>query len=84
DPAAKLAEPDAQALARAYTQALHAARAAGYSDCTPGRFILPGELEGSPVLTFAPLPPGPYPRGALGREFERRFEAYKREVAKPF
>jgi predicted YcjX-like family ATPase len=34
-----------------------AARAAGFSDCTPGRFLLPGDLEGSPALTFAPLPP---------------------------
>lgn len=84
DPSAPLAETEAQKLARSYTAALHAARNAGFSDCTPGRFILPGELEGSPVLTFAPLPPGPYPRGSLGREFERRFEAYKREVARPF
>lgn len=84
DPSARLAETEAQGLARAYTAALNAAREAGFSDCTPGRFILPGELEGSPVLTFAPLPPGFYPRGSLGREFERRFEAYKTQVARPF
>lgn len=84
DPSHKLSEPDAQALANTYTAALHEARSAGFSDCTPGRFILPGELEGSPVLTFAPLRSGSYPRGSLGREFERRFEAYKREVATPF
>jgi len=45
---------------------------------------LPGELDGSPVLTFAPLPMGEAPRGSTAREFERRFEAYKREVVKPF
>jgi len=84
DADAPLSEPDAQALAGAFTQALQAARGAGFSDCTPGRFILPGELEGSPVLTFAPLPEGRYGRGSLGREFERRYEAYKREVARPF
>jgi hypothetical protein len=84
DPAAKLDEPTATALARDWTAYLHAARAAGYSDCTPGRFILPGDLDGSPALTFAPLPPGTTPRGSLTREFDRRFEAYKAQVVKPF
>ncbi|SFI92581.1 YcjX family protein [Jannaschia pohangensis] len=84
DPAAKLVEPVAQALARSYTAALQQARAAGAYDLTPGRFLLPGELEGSPVLTFAPLPPGEAPRGSLRREMERRFEAYKRQVVQPF
>jgi len=84
DTAAKLDEPAAQALAAAYTGYIHAAREAGYSDCSPGRFHLPGDLAGSPALTFAPLPPGPAPRGSLAREFERRYEAYKARVVKPF
>jgi len=85
DGAAPLDEPRAQALARAFTGYLSAARAAGYSDCTPGRFLLPGDLAGSPVLTFAPLPrPDSPPRRSLWHEMERRFEAYKREVVKPF
>jgi len=84
DPAARLDEPVAQGLAAAWTGWLAAARAAGLSDCTPGRFLLPGDLAGSPVLTFAPLPPGNAPRGSLSREFARRYEAYKREVVRPF
>jgi len=84
DGAAPLDEPAAAALARAFTGYLTAARAAGYSDCTPGRFLLPGDLAGSPALTFAPLPPGPAPRGSLAREFARRYEAYKSRVVKPF
>ncbi|MDG4647398.1 YcjX family protein [Roseibacterium sp. SDUM158017] len=84
DPGAKLDEPAAAALARGWTAYLAAAREAGLSDCTPGRFLLPGDLEGSPALTFAPLPPGPAPRGSLGREFARRYEAYKAQVVKPF
>lgn len=85
DRAASFDEPDARALTKAYTAYLTEARDAGYSDCTPGRFLLPGELEGSPALTFAPLPrPGQLPRGSLWREMERRFEAYKRQVVKPF
>ena len=78
-------EPRAKALAGAFALYLQAARAAGYSDCTPGRFLLPGDLAGSPVLTFAPLPrPERTPRGSLWREMERRFEAYKEKVVKPF
>jgi predicted YcjX-like family ATPase len=75
----------AQGLARAWAATLAEAKAAGFSDCGPGRFLLPGDLAGSPVLTFAPLPfDGEAPRGSLWREFARRFEAYKRLVVKPF
>ncbi|MGI3168706.1 YcjX family protein [Pseudooceanicola sp. C21-150M6] len=78
-------EADAHALAELYTRYLEAAREEGYSDLTPGRFLLPGEMAGSPVLTFAPLPPEDQPaRRGLWREMERRFEAYKSRVAKPF
>ncbi|TNF20619.1 MAG: YcjX family protein [Rhodobacteraceae bacterium] len=85
DSTAPFEEPQARALAAAFTAYLDAARNNGYSDCTPGRFLLPGELEGAPVLTFAPLPePAQTPRRSLWREMERRFDAYKREVVKPF
>jgi len=85
DPTAKLDEPVAKSLAAAFAAYLQAARAAGYSDCSPGRFLLPGDLAGSPVLTFAPLAkPDQTRRGTLWREMERRYEAYKREVVKPF
>ena len=84
DGALPLDEPRAQALAAAFTAYLAAARAAGWSDCTPGRFLLPGDLAGSPVLTFAPLPkPASTPRDSLWREMERRFEAYKARVVQP-
>ncbi|WP_371229185.1 YcjX family protein [Roseovarius sp. 2305UL8-3] len=82
---ARLDEPVAQALAKGFTAYLSAAREAGFYDCTPGRFLLPGDLAGSPVLTFAPLPkPATTPRRSLWREMERRFEAYKAQVVKPF
>ncbi len=85
DGALRLDETRAQALAASFTGYLNAARAAGYSDCTPGRFLLPGDLAGSPVLTFAPLPrPAMTPRGSLWREMNRRFEAYKDRVVQPF
>ncbi|TDL76225.1 YcjX family protein [Palleronia sediminis] len=84
DPAAPWDERAAQTVAAAFAAYLARAREAGFSDCTPGRFLLPGDLAGSPVLTFAPLPPGPYGRRTIGAEFARRFEAYKREVVRPF
>ncbi|WP_236045170.1 MULTISPECIES: YcjX family GTP-binding protein [Pseudooceanicola] len=79
------AEPGVQALTRGYTAYLHAARGAGLSDVTPGRFLMPGDLDGSPVLTFVPLLPEPHaPRRGLWREMERRYDAYKSRVVKPF
>jgi predicted YcjX-like family ATPase len=86
DTQAALEEPHAKALAQTFAAYLTQARHDGFSDCTPGRFLLPGDLAGSPVLTFAPLPvtEGGDARRSLRREMARRFEAYKREVVKPF
>lgn len=85
DGALRLDETRAQALAASFTTYLNAAREAGYSDCTPGRFLLPGDLAGTPVLTFAPLPkPAVTSRGSLWREMARRYEAYKSRVVTPF
>ena len=82
-PSAAFSETAAQDLARAYTDHLRASRAAGWSDCTPGRFLMPGEMEGSPALTFAPLPAG-FQGSAFWQEFSRRFAAYKSRVVRPF
>lgn len=84
DGAAALDEVQAKALAASFTDYLSEARKAGFYDCTPGRFLLPGDLAGSPALTFAPLPPGDAPRRSLRREMARRFEAYKMRVVRPF
>lgn len=53
----------------------------------PGRFLMPGDLEGSPLLTFLPLElPAAWTarRGSLGQMMERRYEAYKARVVRPF
>ena len=85
DGALRLDEPRATALAQSFTAYLTAARAAGWSVCTPGRFLLPGDLAGSPVLTFAPLPkPSGPARNSLWREMERRYNGYVSRVVKPF
>ncbi len=47
---------------------------------------MPGDMEGSPALTFAPLPSAEAeaPAGSLQAMMERRFEAYKTHVVRPF
>jgi predicted YcjX-like family ATPase len=82
-------EDTARALADAFTHYLRAARADEHalSMLPPGRFLMPGELEGSPALTFAPLElagAGGGGRDSLGGMMERRYEAYKTHVVKPF
>ncbi len=85
EPEADHDEPTALSLAKAFSDYLNAARDAGYYDCTPGRFLLPGDLSGSPVLTFAPLPvDGKAQRRSLHHEMARRYAAYKSQVVKPF
>src|SRR5436853_1430279 len=52
----------------------------------PGRFLMPGDLAGSPALTFAPLElngAGTAP-GSLAAMMERRYESYKDMVVRPF
>jgi predicted YcjX-like family ATPase len=85
DPGAEHEELAAQALARGWTNYLSECRAAGMSALAPGRFLMPGDLEGSPALTFAPLPRPENPgRDSLYAEMRARFEAYKSGVVKPF
>ncbi len=52
----------------------------------PGRFLMPGDLAGSPALTFAPLElsDAEAPAGSLHAMMERRYEAYKDIVVRPF
>jgi predicted YcjX-like family ATPase len=82
-------EMAARELATAFSDYLKACKADDRSLSTlpPGRFLLPGDLEGSPALTFAPLmlpPDGRPDRGSLWAMMERCYEAYKSVVVKPF
>lgn len=57
------------------------------STLAPGRFLMPGDLEGSPLLTFFPMPLAsttPPPRRSLAAMMMRRYESYKAQVVKPF
>ena len=85
DPARPLDETEARRIAAAFTGYLATARASGLSAVAPGRFLMPGDLEGSPALTFSPLVQPERPRGdSLWRAFERRYESYRRVVVGPF
>ncbi|MDQ0453837.1 YcjX family protein [Rhizobium paknamense] len=89
DPDAPADEAEVRELAAAFADYLKACKADSRSLSTlpPGRFLMPGDLEGSPALTFAPLPLAPGAkavRGSLQAMMERRFESYKSVVVKPF
>ncbi len=89
DPAAAAQEEAARTAAELFTAYLRKARDDAYALSTlpPGRFLMPGDLEGSPALTFAPLPLNEEARIAprsLAAMMERRYEAYKTHVARPF
>ena len=94
DPLGPQDEQAALKAAALFTQYLKTCRDERYamSLLPPGRFLMPGDLAGSPALTFAPLqwpdegsePAGPPPAGSLAAMMRRRFEAYKDVVVRPF
>src|SRR5450432_2471698 len=82
-------EQAALAAARLFTDYLRACRDERFamSLLPPGRFLMPGNLKGSPALTFAPLDlPADVvaPDGSLWAMMKRRYEAYKDVVVRPF
>jgi len=80
-------EQEALKSAALFTQYLKACRDEHFamSLLPPGRFLMPGDLAGSPALTFSPLPfEGEVAPGSLAAMMRRRFEAYKDVVVRPF
>jgi predicted YcjX-like family ATPase len=88
DPAADADEMLARKLFETYAAYLRACKndSRALSTLPPGRFLMPGDLDGSPALTFAPLPKlaAKARSGSLQAMMERRYEAYKSHVIKPF
>ncbi|KQQ35760.1 amino acid regulated cytosolic protein [Methylobacterium sp. Leaf125] len=88
DPLGPLDEVVAEHASTAFKTYLSALRAGPEAVATtpPGRFLMPGDLAGSPALTFAPLDslPETLAPDTLGGLMERRFEAYKAKVVEPF
>lgn len=88
DPAAPQDERLAREGAQVFTAYLRASRDGALGlVATPGRLLLPGAFEGTPAVTFCPLPvpDGPKPgRGTMWAMMERRFESYKSAIVRPF
>nr|WP_299245532.1 YcjX family protein [uncultured Halomonas sp.] len=93
DPAAEADEAELATIAEHYAQSLRSAREAGFADLQPGRFLLPGDLEGAPVLQFFPLLDltredrkrlETLPQQSIYRTLARRFAYYQQHVVKPF
>src|ERR1700712_2637505 len=89
DPVAHEDEQATLKAARLFTDYLRACRAERFamSLLPPGRFLMPGNLAGSPALTFAPLDlpeDREAPEGSLWAMMVRRYEAYKSIVVRPF
>jgi predicted YcjX-like family ATPase len=85
DPAAPARPDQAPQAAALYTAFLkRCQREAGLGLLQPGRFTMPGELAGSELLQFCPLPPGPAPTGSLRELMGRRYDRYRAEVVTPF
>jgi uncharacterized protein len=89
DPDVQADEMTARRLAEAFAGYLRACKhdERALSTLPPGRFLMPGDLDGSPALTFSPLviKDGQAARpGSLHAMMERRYEAYKTHVIKPF
>jgi len=75
--------------ARLFTDYLRACRDERFamSLLPPGRFLMPGNLAGTPALTFAPLDvpaDRTAPEGSLWAMMVRRYEAYKNVTVRPF
>ena len=84
-----MAEPEIKQIAQEFSKYLSACKDEkwAFSTLPPGRFLLPGDLAGSPAVTFFPLHPlndkKPDPN-SLYAIMERRFKSYKSKVIKPF
>ncbi len=82
-------EAIARELASLFTDYLRECRKdnTALSTLPPGRFLMPGDLEGSPALTFAPLDLSDEQtaeKQSLHAMMARRYESYKSIVVKPF
>jgi uncharacterized protein len=89
NPADPAREIEAVKAAQLFTAYLASCRndEVSLSSLPPGRFLMPGDLAGSPLLTFAPLPAGAtqgYPKGSMGELMERRYNSYVSKIVRPF
>ena len=83
-----------QKIAELYSQYLFDCQSHGYQLLQPGRFILPGELSGAPVLHFFPITDAQLEEQRVDLSklvadsnaelLDKRFKHYKTQVVQPF
>ena len=74
----------ARQAAALYADYLRRCQDAGLGLLQPGRFTMPGDLAGSELLDFCPLPAGTEVRGSLRHRMRKRYDRYLRAVVEPF
>ncbi len=80
-------ETNAIQASELFTAYLASCREDSLSALPPGRFLMPGDYAGSPLLAFAPLDVeahAEFPRGSLGALMARRYGSYVDRIVKPF
>jgi len=89
DPLGAADEQDAIHAAALFTDYLAQCRKQdiAMSSLPPGRFLMPGDFAGSPLLGFAPLDiaaDATLPRGSLAALMAKRYDSYVAKIVKPF
>ncbi|WP_299231029.1 YcjX family protein [uncultured Halomonas sp.] len=93
DLAAEADEAQLAEISELFAAGLRSAREAGFADLQPGRFLLPGDLSGAPVLQFFPLPGvcdtdpallASLPESSNYATLAQRFRYYQQHVVRPF
>lgn len=87
DPDAPVNEAELHGAVAAYTAWLQRCREKGFAMVVPGRFVLPGNLAGAPILEFVPWiwdAPRKAGRESLYRVLEERYESYREQVVRKF
>ena len=91
EPLAEASEKRLAEISHQYTSYLHDCKNEGLPWVQPGRFVLPGELDGAPVLQFFPFI-DPEQEEALGKAskhtmygmLKARYDEYQQKVVKTF
>lgn len=86
DASAAVDEGQLANIAEHYKHALEQIKAKAHAaNLQPGRMLIPGDLEGAPLLAFFPCEkPSNSSESSQYQQLNDRFEAYKKQVVKPF
>ncbi|NVD06834.1 YcjX family protein [Vibrio sp. JPW-9-11-11] len=87
EPSAPLDEKRLAEISSFYTEFLFACKKKGLHWVQPGRFVLPGELQGAPVLQFFPCQfdgDKKVPKGSNLEMLRARYHEYQQKVVKAF